>query len=381
MRGLDLARAGNGGARMGAVVSCLIILAVIAAVTVVVAISGGAPTPLMHLYYIPILYASVSHGYRGAIASATVAGLAAGPWMPQPNAASGNQALSDWGVRLALFVVVALTAAWLARQDPRPLDIMLRDVVLGQGLRAAVAQRRVRVHYQPIVELQEGRVVGVEALCRWNDNRGRAVSPERFIPAAEKTGAIIPLGREVLRLATVQAVESAGTRGQGLLLSVNASAIQLSNPGFLGELADLVGPERRRPYRFCLEITETAIMSDPKTALLTLSGARDMGIAIALDDFGTGQSSMSYLAGFPIDIIKIDQSFVGSVDIDPISRALVRSMVSIAEELGAATIAEGVERPGQLRALRELGCDMAQGFYLGKPSDAEVVDWAQRALA
>jgi EAL domain-containing protein (putative c-di-GMP-specific phosphodiesterase class I) len=315
------------------------------------------------------------------MAAAVTSGLAVGPWMPAPATATGYQSLRDWSVRLALFVVVALVSAWLARQRPQPLDVLLRDTVLGQGLRAAVRKRQIRVHYQPLVDLADGRVVGVEALCRWNDHRQRPVAPDVFIPAAERTGAISLVGHEVLRIATEQGEQWANVHGDGMTMSVNVSPLELCNPGFLRGLGALAGVAELRRYRLCVEITETAIMADPNKALVALTALRNMGALIALDDFGTGQSSLAYLAGLPIDIIKVDQSFVSTVDTEPTSTAVVDAVARIAAALGAKTIAEGIERPGQLRVLRELGCDIGQGYFLGRPTAAADVDWAVRTLA
>lgn len=377
---IDLARVGNGGLAIGFVVSAAIIVAAIAIVTAIVAGTGGAPNPLVHLYYLPILYAAARHGRWGGLLASGAAGLAAGPWMPAPGTASGHQSVGDWTVRIVLFAVVALVAAWLARQHPQPLDLLLRDVVLGQGLRAAVRQHRLRVHYQPLVDLADGRVLGVEALCRWDDNRGRPVSPAMFIPAAERTGAISLVGKEVLRLSTEQSLQWAATQGDALTMSVNVSPLQLCHPDFLRTLSALAGDAKTRRFQLCVEITETAIINDPDKALMTLSALRAMGAQIAIDDFGTGQSSLSYLAGLPLDIIKIDQAFVAAVDVDPTARALVSAVVHIAAALGAKTIAEGIERPEQLRVLRELGCDIGQGYYLGRPTPPAEVDWAVRKL-
>jgi len=378
---IDLACVGNRGERFGVVVSFVIIAAVIAIVTLVIVLAGGAPTPLAHLYYIPILYAAARHGHWGAFFAAVSSGLVVGPWMTAPHTVTGTQNLGDWGVRLVLFVVVGLVASWLASQDARPFEVLLRDIVLGQGLRSAVRTGHIRVHYQPLVDLSDGRVLGVEALCRWSDSSGRAVAPDAFIPAAEHTGVILAVGREVLRQSTEQSVQWADVHGEGLTMSVNVSAVQLCKPGFLSDLTRLAGEATTRRYELCIEITETAIIADRAKALVALTAARDLGVCIALDDFGTGQSSLAYLAGFPIDIIKIDQSFVAAVDVDATARALVGAIVHIASSLGAETIAEGIERPEQLQALRELGCGMGQGYYFGRPTIADDVDWNPRALS
>jgi EAL domain-containing protein (putative c-di-GMP-specific phosphodiesterase class I) len=381
LKGIGFERIGNIGARFGVIVSGAMILVVICLVTLVIIFTGGAPNPLAHLYYIPILYASARHGRLGGLAAAVTSGMAIGPWMPAPLAATGYQNLRDWTVRLALFLVVALVAAWLARQRPQPLDLLLRDVVLGQGVRAAVRKRQLKVHYQPLVDLADGRVIGVEALCRWSDSHHRPVAPDLFIPAAERTGAIALLGHEVLRIATEQGQKWADDHGDAMAMSVNVSPLELCHPGFLTGLQKLAGEAKSRRYRLCVEITETAIIADPDRALVTLTALRKLGALIALDDFGTGHSSLAYLAGLPIDVIKIDQSFVATVDTDRTSRALVNAVVRIASALGATTIAEGIERPSQLRVLRELGCDIGQGYFLGRPTAADDVDWVVRTVA
>jgi len=377
---IDLARVGNRGPRFGMAVSFAMIVVAIGLVTLVIVLAGGAPTPLAHLYYIPILYAATRHGHRGAFAVAVASGLAVGPWMPSPHGSTGFQNLNDWVVRFFLFALVGLVASWLASQDARPFDVLLRDIVLGQGLRAAVRNGRLRAHYQPLVDLRDGRILGVEALCRWSDSRGRSVAPDVFIPAAEHTGAIMAVGREMLRMSTEQSLRWADEHGDGLTMSVNVSAVQLCKPGFLVDLTKMAGEAKSRRYTLCIEITETAIMADRDKALVALSAARELGVCVALDDFGTGQSSLSYLAGFPIDVIKIDQSFVAAVDCDATARALVGAIVHLASSLGAATIAEGIETPEQLRVLLDLGCDVGQGYYFGRPTDAADVDWATRSL-
>lgn len=350
------------------------------AITVLVALTGGPPNTWVHLYYLPILYVAVQHGVRGAAGAGVVAGLASGPWMASSVDGVSHQPFDSWLVSMVLFVVVGVVAGWLAHEQPRPLDVMVRDVAVAQGLRSAMRHERIRVHYQPLIDLTDGDVVGFEALCRWNDSKERPVPPAMFIPEAERSGIITALGRRVLHQAVSQAQEWADAGHPGLLLTVNVSGVQLSDPAFLADLNEIV---RRNPddaFRLCLEITETAIIADPVRALATLTAARALGITIALDDFGTGQSSLAYLADFPIDIIKIDMSFVAAVGVDPKGHALVRAMVQMAHSLGALTIAEGIETPEQLKALGALGCAIGQGYYLGRPNAASAVEWHSRDL-
>lgn len=351
------------------------------AVTMLVVLTGGAPNTWVHLYYIPILYVAVRHGARAAAGAGIVAGLVAGPWMASSVNGASHQALDSWLVRVALFAAVGVIGAWLAREQPRPLDTMVRDAVMAQGLRAAIKRDQIRVHFQPLIDLTDGGVVGFEALCRWNDSKQRPVPPSQFIPEAERSGVITALGRSVLYQAADQAQEWSDAGHEGLLVTVNVSGVQLSDPAFLSDLIEIVRRNGTDAFRLCLEITETAIIADPARALGTLLEARKLGITIALDDFGTGQSSLAYLADFPIDIIKIDQSFVAAIGRDPKGHALVRAMVQMAHSLGAHTIAEGIETPEQLNVLRTLGCSMGQGYYLGRPSAAAAVSWHSRDLA
>ncbi len=360
--------------------SVLLFAVVTLAVTMLVAMTGGAPNTWVHLYYIPILYVAVRHGAVAAAGAGVVAGLATGPLMASSVDGVSHQVLSSWLVRMALFVAVGAIGAWLAREQPRPLDLMIRDVIMGQGLRTAIKHDKIRVHYQPLIDLTDGDVVGFEALCRWNDSKGQPVPPSQFIPEAERTGVITPLGRRVLHQAVGQAKGWADAGHDGLLVTVNVSGVQLSDPAFLADLIEVSRRQGTDSFRLCLEITETAIIANPARALETLRAARDLGVTIALDDFGTGQSSLAYLADFPIDIIKIDMSFVAAVGIDPKGHALVRAMVQMAHSLGALTIAEGIETPEQLRALTALGCTMGQGYYLGWPSAAKEVEWHSRDL-
>ncbi len=373
-----------GGARLGSqftpIVSLLLFSGVTLALTILIAATGGAPTTLGHLYYVPILYVAIRHGARAAAFAAVVAGLAVGPWMPSSIPGAEHQELGSWLVRLVIFVLVGVVAAILARSDSRPFDVLVRDVYVARGLRTAVRQNQIRVHYQPLIDLTSGEVLGFEALCRWRDSQGREIPPARFIPEAERTGVITAVGRRVLHQAAGQAKDWVDHGRPSLLMTVNVSAVQLSEPAFLADLVELVRGDATDGFQLCLEITETAIIADPRRALKTLRKARGLGVTIALDDFGTGQSSLAYLADFPIDIIKIDRSFVATVGIDPKSHSLVGAMVQMAHALGARTIAEGIETPEQLKAVTALGCSIGQGYYLGFPDAPEAVDWERRDM-
>ncbi len=373
-------------ARAASLPTVLGVLVVTALITAAVwhAAPSGSPTGLVHLYYLPVIYVAAFVGPRAAGLLATVAGLAAGPFMPVDGrfeVTAGEQPVSEWLVRLTSLVVIAVVVAWLAGRQARPMDLLLRDLASARSLRAAIAAGGVTVHYQPIVNLADGSVAGLEALCRWTNRSGRVVPPSEFIPVAERTGLIGLLGAHVLGLAVRQAEEWSGGPDRRPSMSVNVSASQLSDQGFRAAVADVLAASRLESSQLCLEITETAIIVDPAAALATVRAARRLGVRVALDDFGTGHSSLAQLAGFPIDIVKIDKAFVDTIDTDAKMRSLVLAIVEMAGALGAAAVAEGIERASQLTVLRDLGCPLGQGFHLGRPAPADAVDLSPRTVA
>ncbi|NTW38808.1 MAG: EAL domain-containing protein [Cellulomonadaceae bacterium] len=341
---------------------------------------GGAPHPVVHLYYVPITSAAIRFGWRGAVAAAVPAGLLAGPVAPHLLLAAGPID-SSWVVRAVMYVGVGLLVAMLSGQAKHSVATTLRDAISSRALLRALERGDLEAHYQPIVELRTGRVVGIEALCRWRDPAGSWVPPAAFIPLAERTGVILPLGRFMLRQATAQcAVWSAQGLGH-LVVNVNVSAEQLSDPAFLADVSTALVTSGLRPEQLCLEITESTIIRNPEAALATVTAAHQMGILIALDDFGTGHSSLAYLQDFPIDVIKIDQSFVARVDCDPKCSTLVLAIIEMSHALGATTVAEGIERPSQYASLHVLGCEDGQGYHLGRPGPAPATGqgWLQQA--
>jgi len=341
---------------------------------------GGAPHTAVHLFYFPIIYAAARFGGRAGALTAVIAGLLTGPLMPQDVTTGAQQPAGTWLLRLVLFVAISAVVQWLAHQEPRPVHVMLRDVVWGRSLRLAVRRRQVTAHYQPIVDLGTGSTIGVEALCRWPDGHGGFHSPGDFIPAAERNGSIGSLGRAMLTRTAAQAAAWSADLLTSRMVTVNISAVQLTNREFLADLSALLVGHRLPADLYCLEITETALISDPVRALGTLRAAKAMGFKVAIDDFGTGHSSLAYLKDFPIDYIKIDRSFVAEVDRDPRVNSLTMAIIEMAKALGATTIAEGIERESQLESLRALGCHLGQGWLLGRPVPADQVPARTRGL-
>lgn len=247
----------------------------------------------------------------------------------------------------------------------------LKRLGLEADLRRALEGGEFRVHYQPKVGLSGNaeKVVGFEALVRWEHPERGLVYPGEFISVAEETGLIIPLGRWVLEEACEQAKEwrEHCSANPALKISVNLSSRQLREPGLSADVERVLAATGLDPEALILEITESMVIEGVGAAMTTLQELKALGVKIAVDDFGTGYSSLSYLKHFPVDYLKIDRSFVSGLGHDPKDEGLVSAVIELARALDLHTIAEGVETGGQLERLRSLGCEWAQGFYLWKP--------------
>ena len=228
--------------------------------------------------------------------------------------------------------------------------------------------------YQPVVDLSSGRIVGAEALLRWQHPKRRLVQPDEFIPLAEETGLIVPIGEWVLRTACAQAQRWDDEDLGELWVSVNVSARQVEQPGLVAAVARALAEGGLPAANLHLELTEGAVMRQMEPVVSTLSQLRAMGVRICVDDFGTGYSSLGYLKRFPIDTIKIDRSFVHDVTTDQNDAAIVTTVVTMARGLNLRVIAEGVETEAQLGFLREIECDEFQGFLVSPPVPADVFE-------
>lgn len=259
--------------------------------------------------------------------------------------------------------------------EPSMHQAAVERLALTSDLQRAIDNDELYLDFQPIVDMSNGQLTGVEALVRWmHPTRGR-VAPSDFIPVAEETGLIIPLGRWVMEEAFRQAETWNTTFGpRPLSVSFNLSAVQLHQPGFITEVAELLERHDIEPSRMVFEITESMLLQDLTAATARLNELKEHGVRLALDDFGTGYSSLSYLRLFPVDVLKIDRSFVEGADSSADHAALLDAIMRIGKSLNMKTVAEGIERHEQLVALRALGCDLAQGYYFSEPVTAGDID-------
>lgn len=241
---------------------------------------------------------------------------------------------------------------------------------LESDLRHAIEQKEFCVYYQPIICLQTGRLSGFEALVRWNHPRLGIISPADFIPVAEETGLIVPIGQWVLNeaCARVRQWQLESPSHRSLSLSVNLSARQVAQPDLLEQIKEALAASKLSPHCLKLEITESVVMENAEAAALMFKQLRSQGVQLSIDDFGTGYSSLSYLHRFPLNYLKIDRSFVMRLTTDN-DNAIVRTISTLARNLGMEVIAEGVETEEQYQQLKMLGCEYGQGFLFSRPVD------------
>jgi diguanylate cyclase (GGDEF)-like protein len=243
-------------------------------------------------------------------------------------------------------------------------------LLLESGLRKALENNELVVFYQPLIDLKDDKLIGMEALIRWQHPEKGMISPGDFIPLAEETGLIEPIGEWVLRAACAQNKEWQDAGYPPVKVSVNMSARQFNKRNFAEQITSILDETGLSPEYLGLEITESVIMQDVKSTISKLKELHDLGISISIDDFGTGYSSLSYLKLFPIDNLKIDRSFVFSISTDSTDAAIAASVIALAHSMNLKVVAEGVETKEQLEVLREQGCDYVQGFLFSRPLSA-----------
>ena len=273
---------------------------------------------------------------------------------------------------LAMYKAKSAGGGSFASYDPQMLAGLVERLELEADLRVALERGQLKLHYQPTVDLATNEVIGFEALARWYHPERGLIAPADFIPIAEATGLIIPLGRWVLEEACRQAVEwSEGEFGRPVKMAVNVSVRQFDRADLVDVVAQILAETGMPAQQLCLEMTESVLMTDTDDNLEQLVRLKALGVTLAIDDFGTGYSSLAYLRRFPVDTLKIDRSFVERLGALTDDTALADTIVQLGKSLGMATVAEGIEEFGQLAALREMGCHFAQGYYFSRPVPAE----------
>ncbi|MCP5407308.1 MAG: EAL domain-containing protein [Chromatiaceae bacterium] len=256
-----------------------------------------------------------------------------------------------------------------------------RRLLLEEQLRSALERDELSLYYQPLIDVSSGCMAGVEALLRWNNPVLGAVSPNEFIPIAEQSGLIVPIGRHVIMQALKSIARWRNSYGWSLKISVNLSPRQFRDPTLLPYIQQTLVQTGVDSDCLELEITEGVLISSHANIDQMLNALNEMGVSIAMDDFGTGYSSLSYLRRYPFDTLKIDRSFVSDITTDPQDRELVNAVIAMAHSLGLTVVAEGVESEAELNYLNSRGCDLAQGYLFSRPlSASELIEWAKKNI-
>jgi diguanylate cyclase (GGDEF)-like protein len=256
--------------------------------------------------------------------------------------------------------------------DPAMRLTATRHLEFRNDLGSAIERDELRLVFQPMVDLRTRRVVGAESLLRWEHPTRGPIAPVEFIPIAERAGLMVPIGKWVVDQSIAAASRWQSSDPQWV--SINVSALQIRSPEFVDWVRQSLEQHRLDASRLVLEITETTFVAEIESASDNLASLRELGVLIALDDFGTGYCSMSYLKRFPVDIVKIDRQFIDELDEHPHGMTLAKLILQLTAGLEVTSVAEGIERPAQLRMLQALGCDVGQGYLLSGPLEADELD-------
>ncbi|MGY6501791.1 MAG: EAL domain-containing protein [Acidimicrobiales bacterium] len=344
---------------------------------------GGSKTVGPQIFYAPILIAATRFGHGGALVTGVVAGVACGPLMPLDVDLGLDQETSNWVARLVAFVLIGQVVAAL---HLRSLPLVQRRIDarhFRQKVLAAVDAGEIRPVFQPLVDLESGRIVGLEALARWYPSGGGELAPADFIPEAEEAGIVGAIDLEILRRAAAQLAEWRATEvvdGDTVFLTVNVSGQAFEDPRLVERIADALDGAGLAPQNLVVEVTETALIEDHVGAAERMAGLQAVGVRLALDDFGVGQSSLAALHRYPIDVIKLDRSFLAMLGGEERGLQLLRAVVQLASGLARGlVIVEGIETPAHLGGVVAVGCRHGQGYFFDRPLDVQGTERALRA--
>ncbi|MFP4513165.1 MAG: putative bifunctional diguanylate cyclase/phosphodiesterase [Acidimicrobiales bacterium] len=331
---------------------------------------GGAAKVAPHWFYLPVLFAGVRFGLWGVVVAAPAAGLLAGPLLPADVASGTRQPASDWLSRGVAFVLVGAFVSILVNRGMTTVQDERRAKHIEREVRRAVSNGELVLHYQPIVAIGSGEVVAAEALIRWQHPTRGFLLPADFLEDVEHVSS---LAGWVLTEACQQISTWTEQLARPLdYVSVNISSDNLAEFDFVHQVVNAIRASSIDPHQLCIEVTERTLIDDLDLASARLSVLRSVGVRIAVDDFGTGHASLHYLQELPVDIVKIDRSFVSGSQSTRRNHAIVKAVVELAEALGATTVAEGVETSAQLELLRRAGCrDDVQGFLFSRAVPAD----------
>lgn len=337
--------------------------------------ANGPHGPLMNLFYLPVLIAAARLPAIACLLVTTGAAIAAGPLLPQDATLGISQTPRQWLIRYGFFLVVAATVFGLAQNRPYELREFASRRRSHREIAGGIEREEFFLEYQPLFELKTGRLAGVEALVRWRHPQRGILPPADFVPGAEQSGAIVSLGAWVVREAIGQAAkwQRVGADRGSLSVAFNVSAAQLADGGLAPLILTSLEAQDLDARAIHVEITETAVVDNFASAVRFVDELRSSGVHVAIDDFGTGQSSLAYLQQFHVDVLKVDRAFVQ--DIGHVrGQALVAGIVRLANDLGATTVAEGIETEDQADLMRSMGCDLGQGYYYARPGPPEMIE-------
>jgi EAL domain-containing protein (putative c-di-GMP-specific phosphodiesterase class I) len=289
-----------------------------------------------------------------------------------PHATSDHEATADELLRnadLAMYLAKAQGKGCYQAFAPEMHESVLRRLELNASLERAIEHEEFDLHFQPIVRLDTGEITSLEALVRWHHPKRGLVPPAEFIPLAEETGLIVPIGSWVLRNAcrTAAVLQQRNAPTAAPSIAVNLSVRQLQRPEIVDEVRQALADAGLEPGKLVLEITESVMMQDVDLSVERMHALKDLGVRLAVDDFGTGYSSLNSIRSFPIDIVKIDKSFIAGINTDEEVAALTSAIIGLAKILQLRPIAEGIEDVSQLERLRELKCELGQGYAFARP--------------
>lgn len=331
---------------------------------------GGSKTPLPHLFYVPILVAALGFSWPGAALTALVAGVLAGPALPEDVSAGVAQSPAGWVLRLTVFMAIGLFFALVMRGRSAPLRDVVGDSTMSARMRRGLDRHEIQPFYQPIYDQRTRAVTAVEALARWRHPKRGWIAPDDFIPAVERTGAVLDLDRFMLRQVAAT-VHGWSSEVGPIRASVNLSAVAFARNDLPEHVRRVLADTGLPAEQLELEITESAFMTDPDSTARQVAELRSFGVRVSIDDFSAGQSSLLYLSRFPVDTVKLDRTLIAGVTTDGRLARLVAGVVVMLHGLGVVVIGEGIETIEQLAFLDSVDCRYAQGYYIGHPASAE----------